>query len=185
MDKKPVFNKRLVIGILVMFIGMSVNPSTGTISEKTTSATLGSRGYIQDLIDSASDGDTIYIPSGTYYENIKIDKSINLIGEDKNTTIIDGGGSGDVVLVHSADWVNVKGFKIQNSGEDKTGLVIGSMNNPANHILIEGNILTNNGYGTYVAPDVTLMSSYTTVKTAKFTSLISIITTQMMNIVSI
>ena len=90
MDKKPIlFNKTLVIGIIILFIGMSINPSTGTIIEKTSSTTPGSRGYIQDLIDNASSGDTIYIPSGIYYESIVIDKSITLVGEDKNTTIID------------------------------------------------------------------------------------------------
>ena len=46
---------------------------------------------IQDAIDNASDGDTIYVYSGIYYENVVINKRINLIGEDRNGTIIDGG----------------------------------------------------------------------------------------------
>ena len=68
--------KGIVLGIIVLFIGAGVIPSTvGTIEKKTTILKAYSNGYIQDLIDNASDGDTIYIPSRTYYENIVIDKS--------------------------------------------------------------------------------------------------------------
>jgi len=48
----------------------------------------------------------IYISKALWY---------NLTGEDRNSTIIDGGGLGDVVHV-SGDWVNVSGFMIKNSG---------------------------------------------------------------------
>jgi len=92
---------------------MSVIPSAvGIRKEKTSPKVIGSPGYIQDLIDNASDGDTIYIPSGTYYENITIDKSISLVGEDKDTTIIDSNWSEYVIYV-SADNVNISGFTIR------------------------------------------------------------------------
>ncbi len=69
---------------------------------------------IQGGINLASDGDTVFVWSGTYYEyeNVVIGKTINLIGEDRNTTIIDGGGGGDVVYI-SADWVNMSGFNMR------------------------------------------------------------------------
>jgi parallel beta-helix repeat protein len=141
MDKKPVLFKRmLVIGILVLFIGMSINQSTGTNIEKITIKSTVSRGYIQDLIDNASDGDTIYITSGTYYENVVIDKSINLIGEDKNTTIIDAGGSGNVVTI-SANGVNITGFTITNaSGFYNAGIDITSNYNNVTNCSIISNI---------------------------------------------
>ncbi|MCD6573584.1 MAG: hypothetical protein J7K95_05780 [Thermoplasmata archaeon] len=47
--------------------------------------------HIQDAINDASNGDTIFVYSGIYYENVVINKSINLFGEAKETTIIDGG----------------------------------------------------------------------------------------------
>lgn len=43
---------------------------------------------IQQLIDAASPGDILNIPSGIYYENIVINKSITIIGENKDKTII-------------------------------------------------------------------------------------------------
>ena len=77
----------------------------------------GNYSKIQDAINDASDGDTIFVYSGTYYENIVINKSINLIGEDKNTTIIDG--SRNKMGIHiSGKWVNVSGFKVINCKAD-------------------------------------------------------------------
>jgi len=72
---------------------------------------------IQDAIDNASNGDTVFVyhHSMPYYENIVVDKSIRLIGEDRNTTIIDGNGIGNVTMV-IADNVHISGFTIQHSG---------------------------------------------------------------------
>ena len=44
---------------------------------------------IQDAIDDASDGDTIFVYSGVYPADIIIDKSISLIGENQDNTIIE------------------------------------------------------------------------------------------------
>jgi parallel beta-helix repeat protein len=81
---------------------------------------LGPNNYtkIQDAIDNASDGDTIFVydDSSPYCENLVINKQISLIGEDKNTTIIDGNGIGDVILV-SRDMVAISGFSVRNNGD--------------------------------------------------------------------
>ena len=135
--------KTLAFLIIFLLFSIIIIPSTVGIIDKTTTITIpGFRGYIQDLIDDASPGDTIYIPSGTYYENIVIDKSINLIGEDRDTTIIDGGGSGTVVFI-LADRVTVCGFTIQNSGDgyNDVGMGINSNSNT-----ITGNTISNNYY---------------------------------------
>ena len=100
----------------------------------------------QDAIDFASEGDTIYVYSGTYFENIEIAKSIPLIGEDRENTIIDGDGSGDVVHI-SANGVKFTEFTIQNSGSvplDK-GIDIFSDCN-----IISGNIIQNCSVGMYI-----------------------------------
>ncbi|EMR75118.1 nitrous oxidase accessory protein [Thermoplasmatales archaeon SCGC AB-540-F20] len=136
------FRKGLVLAIILLFVGACVIPSTvGFIEEKTTSTNASYDGYIQDLIDNASVGDTIYVPSGMYYENIIINKSISLIGEDKNTTIIDGGGSGDIVRI-TAYWVTISGFTIQYSGDgwNNAGITIRSEYNSITDNIIKNNV---------------------------------------------
>ena len=75
---------------------------------------------IQNAIDDAYPGDTIFVYSGIYRENIDIGfkKDIKVIGEDKYTTIIDGGGNGSVIKLshYSCPTINVtiEGFTIRN-----------------------------------------------------------------------
>jgi|GEM_PF-1383821 len=70
---------------------------------------------IQEAINDAESGNTIFVSAGTYYENIVLDKTLTLIGENENNTIIDGNGTGDVIYI-SADWVNLSGFGVRNGG---------------------------------------------------------------------
>ena len=81
--------------------------------------TVGSPGCdyteIQDAVDNASAGYTILVYNGIYAENVWINnKDLTIRGEDRGTTIIDGGGSGDCVYVSSAD-VIISGFTINNA----------------------------------------------------------------------
>jgi len=86
---------------------------------------------IQSAINVANPGDLIFVYSGTYYENVIINKyNIKLNGQDKNTTIIDGGGSGDVIYI-SGGRINFSGFTVRNSGSIcyNGGIHIASDNN--------------------------------------------------------
>ena len=148
----------IAITIALLFLLSSV-PSTGTTDVKQITVptakgdTLyvggnGSGNYtrIQDAIDDASDGDMVFVydNSSPYYENVVVDKSINLIGENRNTTVIDGDGIRDVVYI-SADWVNISEFTIRNSGESwgYAGIAIRSNYNT----ITCNNIKGNNGDG--------------------------------------
>ncbi|RLF32869.1 MAG: hypothetical protein DRN07_04030, partial [Thermoplasmata archaeon] len=71
---------------------------------------------IQEGINAVAENGTVYVFNGTYYENIVVNKTVNLVGEGRNGTIIDGGGSGDVVYV-SAERVNISEFTVRNGGE--------------------------------------------------------------------
>ena len=104
---------------------------------------------IQDAIDDANSGDTVFVfdDSSPYYENISVNKSINLIGEDRDTTIIDGCEIGDVVFI-SADRVTVRGFTIRNSSTMDiydSGIRL----EYSSHCTISDNILTDNSAGIY------------------------------------
>ena len=72
---------------------------------------------IQEGIDQAIAGDWIFVNAGIYQENIVIDKSIRILGEEKTTTIIDGGKANDVVAILSDDVV-FSGFTVCNSSHD-------------------------------------------------------------------
>jgi parallel beta-helix repeat protein len=116
--------KLLLFWIILLLVGVSI-PSTGRVLEQ--SSTLSSDGNylyvggdgpgnytkIQYAINNASDGDTVFVYNGAYLENVVVNKSINLIGEDKNSTIIDGNRSGHVVYIKT-NWVNISGFTIRN-----------------------------------------------------------------------
>jgi parallel beta-helix repeat protein len=108
----------------------------------------GNYSKIQDAIDNASDGDTVFVydDSSPYYENVRVNKSINLIGENRETTVIDGGGSGDVVCI-VANGVNISGFTIQNSGD---GLSNSGVDIRSNFNTITGNTISNNNYGIFL-----------------------------------
>jgi parallel beta-helix repeat protein len=85
---------------------------------------------IQEAINDANGGDTIFVRNGTYSEHLYINKSIALVGENRSTTIIDGDETGTVVAVY-ADFVTVKGFTVQHSGFFEglpSGIEVGSLN---------------------------------------------------------
>ncbi|DAC72978.1 MAG TPA: hypothetical protein DSN98_02310 [Thermoplasmata archaeon] len=75
---------------------------------------------IHDGITAANAGDTISVLSGTYNENVVITKDLTIIGENKDTTFIDGGGSGHVVNAHgnidSEIHVHITNLTIRNAG---------------------------------------------------------------------
>jgi len=113
----------LVIGLILLFICMSINPSFAFDNPVSSGNTLyvggsgpGNYTKIQDAIDNASDGDTVFVydDSSPYYENVFLNKGINLTGEDNETTIIDGKNSGDTINV-TADNVTISKLNIQNS----------------------------------------------------------------------
>ena len=96
--------KGMVVGIMLLFVGTCINSIIAQDLEKSPQPTsmgnwlyVGGSGpgnytRIQDAIDNASDGDTVFVfgKSSPYNEHLSIDKSITLQGEDKTTTMIDG-----------------------------------------------------------------------------------------------
>jgi hypothetical protein len=72
---------------------------------------------IQGAIDAANSGDTVFVKSGYYPEQLSISKSISVIGEDRNRTIIDARQTyGNVVFITAAKNVTFANFTVGNNG---------------------------------------------------------------------
>jgi nitrous oxidase accessory protein len=121
---------------------------------------------IQEAINNANEGDTIYVKNGTYYENVVVNKTVSLVGENRTTTTIRGYGNNTIVHIAASD-VNLREFSIHNGSlgvrvynsldvivrdnvvafNDEVGILIES----SSGIEISGNILESNGdYGVNV-----------------------------------
>jgi len=73
----------------------------------------GNYSSIQQAIDHTSPGDTVCVYPGVYYENLVVETSITLQGLEMDTTVINGGNSGDIPAIRvDADKVNITGFTI-------------------------------------------------------------------------
>jgi parallel beta-helix repeat protein len=97
---------------------------------------------IQAAINRSLPGDTIFVNSGTYLENLLIDKKIDLIGVDSGggAPILEPENKGNAIEI-LADECRVEGFTIRNI-EFLNGIRIKSDGN-----LIKGNAFLNNARG--------------------------------------
>ena len=108
---------------------------------------LGNYSKIQYAIDNASNGDTIFVydDSSPYYENVIVDKSIQLKGENTDTTIIDGSFNDNAVKINDVDEVNVSKFTIIHG--NPYGILL---EESSNSMLVSCNI-SNNRVGMHIS----------------------------------
>jgi parallel beta-helix repeat protein len=102
---------------------------------------------IQEAINAPTtlNGHTIRVKAGTYFENVAVNKSLSLVGENKLDTVIDGGASSNVVYV-TVDNASVTGFTVKNSRYGYAGIDVYQSNNDN----ISGNIVEDNYNGIYL-----------------------------------
>ena len=133
-----------------MFVGTCVIPTIAQETEKPLPTSRGDWLYvggsgpgnytsIQDAINDSIDEDTVFVyaASSPYDECLVINKSsnLNLLGEDQNTTIIDGQqGSYDILTILKSG-TYIAGFSIVNSSLDYSCITI----DYASYCIIEKN----------------------------------------------
>lgn len=132
----------IVISLSFQFLNGCVEQDLGKVSI----IGKGSFNSIQDAINSASDGDIIKVSAGQYDEILIVDKSIELIGESANSTILnysDNETEMSIITLKSDNSI-IKGFTIisDNISLKTNGIKIISSNNS-----ITDNIIQKNGYG--------------------------------------
>ncbi len=117
----------------------------------------GNFSTIQSAISAASAGDTIYVydEGSPYIENIVINKQIYLVGENKATTVINGGGSGDVIIINLVNSVEISGFTITNGD---CGIWVYTSSNT---VIKNNDIISNNneGIGLYSSTNMLIQSN--------------------------
>ena len=126
---------------------------------------------IQEAIDNANDGDTIEVHSGTYYENVRVNKELTIISESGNPddTIVQAADPGDEVFYVISDNVTINGFKVTGATYSLTFAIdlhnvrnCSILNNKildnwlgiwfygSSYNAIANNIISNSGWGIYV-----------------------------------
>jgi nitrous oxidase accessory protein len=158
---KNIFKRKwLAVGIILLFVGVTIVPAIAQNTEKSQSTSRDNWWYvggsgpgnytrIQDAIDNASDGDTIFVYNGMYTENLVVNKSLTLVGQDKNFTIIETHlyqYPSDSIQVN-VDEVSVSGFTIQHN--DAYPFTVGINLNSCGHVAIFDNIIRENNVGIY------------------------------------
>ncbi len=149
--KKPFLKKTVLIALMILLILLNYVPTISSdetgLGSGTFSTTLyvggtgpGNYSTIQSAINDASNGDTVYVYNGTYNEQINVNNQINLFGENKYDTIIDGNNQNNDGFNIYTENVSIHGFTITNHN---SGIEFSNQKN----IIIVNNIIQNNDDG--------------------------------------
>jgi len=170
MKKNQLLIRALVIGMVIMFIGASSLPGLAANvkikNTQTKSMPLINRDiiyvdddntagpwdgtqahpyqYIQDGIDNANAGDTIYVFNGTYTEDVYINKAVDLFGESKESVLVNSSSSSETIHL-KVDYINISGFSIIN------GQIVGILFDGVDNCTIANNIISDNKFGIMMA----------------------------------
>lgn len=139
-----------VLSVLsVLLITGNVNAITWTVDDS------GGADFtkIQDAINNAGSKDTILVYSGTYFENVIVNRQLTLRGIDNGggQPVVDARRSGSAIFLTtlSKGTNTLEGFKVRNSTASifwpNAGIRVSSNNN-----IIRNNYATNNSIGIYV-----------------------------------
>ncbi len=161
---KYMFKKMTTIIVLSLFLLLSINPLLGNAETTTIASEIvyvnddntagpwdGTQDhpylYIQDGVDAAEPGDTVFVYGGFYNEHVSIDKPLTLQGESMEDTILDGTGLGRLCDIEETTNVKVSGFTLQNAEKGILALYLYA----STSCIIEQNCFTrNNDISLYV-----------------------------------
>ncbi|MFA5101741.1 MAG: right-handed parallel beta-helix repeat-containing protein [Candidatus Thermoplasmatota archaeon] len=148
--KEFTFGIILIILIVCPVLSAHANNTIPTQRSRVTILYVGGSGpgnytKIQDAIDNATSGDTIFVydDSSPYIERVLINKSINLVGENKDTTMIYG-STGTAVFIQSGSQTNISGFTLTNNGLNDAVRISWS-----HSLIITDNIIFQGRHGIY------------------------------------
>jgi parallel beta-helix repeat protein len=137
----------LAISLLLISVGLLAFNIHHAKTETTTITVPDDYPTIQEAINAANLGDTIYVKAGTYVENIIVNKTVALIGEDKYLTTIDGNMQETTVQI-ATNGVSISGFTVKNSKYEwpEGGLLVSNVSD----CNVSNIIITNNWVGLWL-----------------------------------
>ncbi len=149
---------KLTLSLLILFLALGltadahastlyVNGAKGSDSNNCKSPQHACK-TIGHAISLASSGDTVKVAASTYKENLTIGISLNILGANARTTIVDGNQSGTVFTI-SSGVVLLSGLTIQNGKVDDG--YAGGIENKGTLTISNCTITGNDGSGGYVA----------------------------------
>ncbi len=107
---------------ILLFVFACTLPNISSSNGKSVSSnviTVDPNGSIQEAINRANPGDTIIISQGTYKQwEIVVNKTLKIVGENLENTIIDGNGTARVIFQIVANNVVIENFTLQNTSTD-------------------------------------------------------------------
>jgi len=147
--KKKLINLLVILFVFSFFTGCINNENSMDGRVKILDRNLFFDSIMQ-AVDSSYDGETLIVGAGSYNEFVNIYRSIKLLADDKENTIIDATGNGDGINI-VADNVEINGFIIKNAGDRgypsyDSGIDVKSNNNT----IINNRIFNNKNFGIYL-----------------------------------
>lgn len=140
---KPFHNSAYLILLLIIVVSKNI------LSKEIIVSRSGSFLTIKQAIEAAQEKDTIIIKPGYFAEgNIKINKSITLIGEGE--AIVDGKGDGEIFTVTASD-VKISNLIIKNSGISYLSENAGIRLESVEKCVISNNKFIGNFFAVYLA----------------------------------
>ena len=100
----------MFLSIFTVFLTIEICSAAGDTLHVGTGQTYSN---IQDAIDAANESDTVYVHSGTYNENLVIQKTITLTGAGSGSVTLNGNGDHTVKVYN--DSVKISDFTIKNT----------------------------------------------------------------------
>jgi parallel beta-helix repeat protein len=150
MIKKIFITFTTILVIISIFISCGCLDDTSNLNKIIIKGKDGNYLTIMNAINESSQGDIILIDEGIYNETLIIDKSISLYGKNKNSTVISGNKTGDVIRI-TANYVNISGFTIINSGNiDYPNVDSGIGIYSDNNTITNNNFNSNDNCGIYI-----------------------------------
>ena len=146
---KRVKNLSVLVTLIFLFLSILTMTTPNTHAQETITVGPGpiyDFNNISDAIAYANESDIIHVYSGTYTENIVINKPITINGDGSGSTVLVSANSKKNTIEVTSIYVNVSGFTIKNLGGTFACVWLNSTNN----CLISNNYIQNGENGIYL-----------------------------------